>query len=45
MRPAQVMDRGLERGSGLEIESRYLYLEQAMSAESTWCDYVSYLRF
>ena len=35
------MERGLERGSGLEIESRYLYLEQAMLAESTWCDYVS----
>jgi hypothetical protein len=35
MRQAQVMELGLERGSGLEIESRYLYLEQAMPAEST----------
>ena len=35
MRQAQVMERGLERGSGLVIESRYLYLEQAMPAEST----------
>ena len=35
MRQAQVMKRGWERGLGLEIESRYLYLDQATPAEST----------